>query len=871
MKTLELKGARVEVSEGKRRYCILEWHSRQEWEILDTDFVKAYKNQGNLENLKNNFGDLVIETSDRIYEIMRGWVEKYIGQQWILSEPDMDLLDQYIESLIEPIETDLENKWRQLYESSEKKKAYRAARKANRTRRAGWGIDAAFDNASSWTAHTVKNAVGNAGTSIATSAAMSKVFKDKERIEESERIIRDIYAVYYGLMLKYVENTPDVEFEMVKEEDSERSRECLKTAENLTVGTIENVNALKMALEYDPSNENVYKHIILNYGDQERQVEKFAAEFYVFLSEWKKEQVKSQIEKDNIQDLSSEAKIIAAIDQIKKHCEYFGVLPEDYTKDLLGRWCILDRKLRTVEGIEYDTRKESDAVKADLQYLAMYSVEHSITSESEQELKGELQTEAVISTLAERIGKLERWQNFRNMEEASKEIVSSMPFYEKIKGCFLFGNAVSQSKKFEHLKAVFSNNQQVAFVYDNALVNKGKKGILLTNSNLIYYNESEIKKIALNDFKEIELAMGEIIIHQLNGEDICTGIQVKIDPLDSFCFSETVERVILMCEGVKNADEIVNDEEVYAVAEEKKVNYDGKKNNKKIVAAAGVILLVAVGFVAWIALKKPQQLAEEVENTSGNEYDMNIEEPNQEESNQEEPELPEIQDQVSDEKNEEFSIYGVSPEKYLGNYELYLNGYKDGAQISLYIYDINSEGVSFSFALSDIGEVPVVEERDCIGRWDETAIAYGNEMAVSYEGELMGITIHFPENGELFVQLDNVIIGSFYPVSEEETIEGEAIEEVESDYILPESSEVYLSEEDLEGLTAEQCKIARNEIYARHGRLFSDEELQSYFDSCAWYDGYIEPEDFSEELLTEVELTNLQTISSYEKNMGYRD
>ena len=39
--------------------------------------------------------------------------------------------------------------------------------------------------------------------------------------------------------------------------------------------------------------------------------------------------------------------------------------------------------------------------------------------------------------------------------------------------------------------------------------------------------------------------------------------------------------------------------------------------------------------------------------------------------------------------------------------------------------------------------------------------------------------------------------------------------------------------------------IARNEIYARHGRKFNDSELQAYFNSKSWYKGTVNPEDFS--------------------------
>lgn len=75
---------------------------------------------------------------------------------------------------------------------------------------------------------------------------------------------------------------------------------------------------------------------------------------------------------------------------------------------------------------------------------------------------------------------------------------------------------------------------------------------------------------------------------------------------------------------------------------------------------------------------------------------------------------------------------------------------------------------------------------------------------------------------------------------------------------------------DLEGLTKDECRIARNEIYARHGRKFKDEELQRYFDSKDWYEGTIDPDDFNERELSRTELDNLDLIMEYEKEEGYR-
>ncbi|MDD7389466.1 MAG: YARHG domain-containing protein [Lachnospiraceae bacterium] len=90
------------------------------------------------------------------------------------------------------------------------------------------------------------------------------------------------------------------------------------------------------------------------------------------------------------------------------------------------------------------------------------------------------------------------------------------------------------------------------------------------------------------------------------------------------------------------------------------------------------------------------------------------------------------------------------------------------------------------------------------------------------------------------------------------------------DSILPNSSTTYLSMSDLNGLTKEECRIARNEIFARHGRMFDDETLQAYFKQFEWYEPTIAPENFTDNLLNDYELKNLDLIIAYEKEKGYR-
>ena len=85
--------------------------------------------------------------------------------------------------------------------------------------------------------------------------------------------------------------------------------------------------------------------------------------------------------------------------------------------------------------------------------------------------------------------------------------------------------------------------------------------------------------------------------------------------------------------------------------------------------------------------------------------------------------------------------------------------------------------------------------------------------------------------------------------------------------LIPDSDSRYLTEDDLKGFTAEELRIARNEIYARYGRKFNDSKLQEHFNSMEWYFPMTDPEDFDESLLNDYEIKNLGLIAEYEKKV----
>src|ERR1044072_7505538 len=73
-----------------------------------------------------------------------------------------------------------------------------------------------------------------------------------------------------------------------------------------------------------------------------------------------------------------------------------------------------------------------------------------------------------------------------------------------------------------------------------------------------------------------------------------------------------------------------------------------------------------------------------------------------------------------------------------------------------------------------------------------------------------------------------------------------------------------LSDQMLQGLSLHELRLIRNEIYARHGRMFKAEWLQQYFYSQPWY---TPDENFKDEELSGNDKINVETIVNYENKI----
>ena len=100
---------------------------------------------------------------------------------------------------------------------------------------------------------------------------------------------------------------------------------------------------------------------------------------------------------------------------------------------------------------------------------------------------------------------------------------------------------------------------------------------------------------------------------------------------------------------------------------------------------------------------------------------------------------------------------------------------------------------------------------------------------------------------------------------EEETLEDGILEDIdEKSYLIIDSDLRYLTVEELESYNKEELAFIRNEIFARHGYIFSNEKYNSYFLDKEWY---VPDPNFSglANQFNQFEVKNISLIKSLEQ------
>lgn len=173
----------------------------------------------------------------------------------------------------------------------------------------------------------------------------------------------------------------------------------------------------------------------------------------------------------------------------------------------------------------------------------------------------------------------------------------------------------------------------------------------------------------------------------------------------------------------------------------------------------------------------------------------------------------------------------------------------------------NENELSFYYMGGLLGKI-TISENESENWYQFRPIAYTEQYVYYYvdfpSGSCLGDEEEFKELREYY---DKVIKGT--------TINAEGVHYDADEYYLPLSASKETPDEVIRYMPEKSLFIARNEIYARHGRKFENPVLQEHFASCSWYVASVEADAFDESVLSEVERINIDKLRK--KEQAYKE
>ena len=195
--------------------------------------------------------------------------------------------------------------------------------------------------------------------------------------------------------------------------------------------------------------------------------------------------------------------------------------------------------------------------------------------------------------------------------------------------------------------------------------------------------------------------------------------------------------------------------------------------------------------------------------------------------------------------------------------------YSTDGLVTINIYNISQDTVSFSFyqTAEVAGNAAAFSFGDSAGNSASGNLTFDNGQLYLRVTTAEPVSSVYP-NVSCIMSRNQVVINPPEPTATPTPSEEQPQVTAESgEYFFPESSSRYLTDEEISNYTSDQLELAKNEIYARHGRQFVTDYIADYFNSKSWYQGTIDPETFDAEqgsVFNEYEIANINKIQQWE-------
>ena len=255
---------------------------------------------------------------------------------------------------------------------------YRTNRRENRTKwyASGYDIQSAVENkikaeALNMATNAIHGAVNIAGKYISTMEAdeqKKKIFEDPENLNILAASINyNCFVMHKAVIDALYDNKIKSVEKYSSKEDIEKSKALFNNYKNGLINDNKKDEILKQIIILNPYNKEIYMQIIDEQGDQSGEIESIATYLDIDINEYKFKLLNEYFESLSV---DTEEQTLDSKKKFNDYSTFIGVYNiDEYMNKFDEILVIHDKNIRTVDGIEFETREEASIAKEELNII----------------------------------------------------------------------------------------------------------------------------------------------------------------------------------------------------------------------------------------------------------------------------------------------------------------------------------------------------------------------------------------------------------------------------------------------------------------------------------------------------------------------
>lgn len=428
---------------------------------------------------------------------------------------------------------------------------YRRNRKQYRRKSVGIGfglggqikasVKAGAINAATGVGHSMVNMVGNTASRIGANVQMSSVYHDKDSYKKLEKACTDMVYSVAEKVKKLINENSSIKICSFKSEDIKKARALFESLQGGVVEKERRKEVICSILQNNPLHQNTYILALEEYGDSENGLKEMAKDFSVDLVKYANELMNRKYASVLKTKYSNEVELLETKDNIINMAKFYGISSKNqYIEYLDKAWEELDRKMRTVNGIEMPTREEAVYYVKDTERLENYmsninyealnlldadNIQLLIQKAKELEFSGNYIPQLIEERLMDTIKPFKEKQEIEkrisqaiNKVAETRNIIILSSCYKEIERriAFEFGN----NEKLKMFVGYLQNKEELVFVQDCSIMNTWNTGLFVTNMKIVFVNKDRIIAVFFGDIDRICVSEKRLNVVMKNGQNV---------------------------------------------------------------------------------------------------------------------------------------------------------------------------------------------------------------------------------------------------------------------------------------------------------------------------------------------------------------